>query len=283
MNSHLVVGNGVNLSLLGAINGFGPGSNIDLSAAGFASYTYSDNAGTGTGGTLTLLDGNGNATGSVALSTGEFTAGSFYVHAGRQRRNADRFRDLCLEHLRDPVECRSHRRRQRRPTARPHGARHHRGRHALADAERRRPSATYDAVHSTSTNLVFNYTVQAGQNTADLTITGVNLNGASATDVLGHAVSLAGAVGNPAGTLQIDTTAPHHHRLSPPPPAAAPSRSAKWSTISLTPSEAVTVAGGTPTLTLNDGGIATYDAVQAPRPRTSSSTIRSSPARIPPT
>ena len=39
-------------------------------------------------------------------------------------------------------------------------------------------------------------------------MTAVNLNGATVKDGAGNAANLAGAVTNPAGTLQIDTTAP---------------------------------------------------------------------------
>src|SRR5258707_6639619 len=42
-------------------------------------------------------------------------------------------------------------------------------------------TAVYDAAHSTSTALVFNYTVATGQNTADLAVTEVHLNGATVT------------------------------------------------------------------------------------------------------
>ena len=39
-------------------------------------------------------------------------------------------------------------------------------------------------------------------------MTAVNLNAATITDGAGNAANLTGAVTNPAGTLQIDTTAP---------------------------------------------------------------------------
>ena len=39
-------------------------------------------------------------------------------------------------------------------------------------------------------------------------MTAVNLNGATVRDGAGNGANLAGAVTNPAGTLQIDTTAP---------------------------------------------------------------------------
>ena len=48
----------------------------------------------------------------------------------------------------------------------------------------------------------------AGQNTADLAVTAVNLNGATVKDGAGNAANLSLAWPNPAGTLQIDTTAP---------------------------------------------------------------------------
>ena len=55
--------------------------------------------------------------------------------------------------------------------------------------------------------LTFSYTVGAGQNTPDLTVTAVNLNGASIKDSAGNAATLSGTL-TPPGTLQIDTTAP---------------------------------------------------------------------------
>src|SRR5258707_15287239 len=76
------------------------------------------------------------------------------------------------------------------------------------------------------------------------------------------AANLTGAVTNPAGTLQIDTTAPTVSSLV----ASGTGISAGAGdlgagsvvTLTLNLSEAVTVAGGTPTLTLNDGGTASY-------------------------
>ncbi|WP_426614776.1 beta strand repeat-containing protein [Bradyrhizobium sp. McL0616] len=121
--------------------------------------------------------------------------------------------------------------------------------------------ATYTG-GSGSTALTFSYTVAAGQNTSDLTVTAVNLNSATVKDGAGNAANLAGAVANPSGTLQIDTTAPTVSSV-----AATGTGITSGSgnlaagnvvTLTLNLSEAVTVAGGTPTLTLNDGGVATY-------------------------
>jgi large repetitive protein len=58
---------------------------------------------------------------------------------------------------------------------------------------------------SGSNALTFSYTVGAGQNTADLTVTAVNLGTATVKDGAGNAANLTGAETNPAGTLQIDT------------------------------------------------------------------------------
>jgi hypothetical protein len=54
-------------------------------------------------------------------------------------------------------------------------------------------TATYDAAHSTATSLAFDYTVAGGQSTSSLAVTGINLNGATVTDVAGNAANLAGA------------------------------------------------------------------------------------------
>ena len=47
------------------------------------------------------------------------------------------------------------------------------------------PHAVYDAAHSTSTSLAFDYTVGSGQYTNALSVTGVNLNGATVTEIAG--------------------------------------------------------------------------------------------------
>lgn len=118
--------------------------------------------------------------------------------------------------------------------------------------------ATYTG-GSGSSALSFGYTVASGENTPDLTVTAVNLNGATAQDANGHDAILTGAVGNPAGTLQIDTAAPLQTGID-----VTPSNVdvAAGSTLSFTLdfNEPVAVTGGAPTLTLNDGLAAVYDA-----------------------
>ena len=122
-------------------------------------------------------------------------------------------------------------------------------------------TATYTG-GSGSNALTFSYTVAAGQNTADLAVTAFNSNAATVTNGAGTAANLSGAVTNPAGTLQIDTTAPSVSSVvtSGSGITAGTGDLAAGSVVTLTVnlSEAVTVAGGTPTLTLNDGGTATY-------------------------
>ena len=122
-------------------------------------------------------------------------------------------------------------------------------------------TATYTGGSGTNA-LTFSYTVAAGQNTADLAVTAVNLGTATVKDGAGNAANLTGAVTNPAGTLQIDTTAPTVSSVvaSGTGITAGTGNLGAGSVVTLTVnlSEAVTVAGGTPTLTLNDGGTATY-------------------------
>ena len=121
-------------------------------------------------------------------------------------------------------------------------------------------TATYTG-GSGSTALTFSYTVAAGQNTADLSVSAVNLNGATIKDGAGNNASLSGTL-SPAGTLQIDTTAPTVASVAASGTGITNGngdlKAGSVVTLTLTMSEAVTVAGGTPTLTLNDGGTATY-------------------------
>ena len=118
---------------------------------------------------------------------------------------------------------------------------------------------------SGSTALTFSYTVAAGQNTADLVISALNLNGATIADGGGNAANLSGATNsNPAGTLQIDTTAPTIASIVATGTGITNGTGNVSTggvvTLTVNLSEAVTVntTGGTPTLTLNDGGTASY-------------------------
>ena len=117
----------------------------------------------------------------------------------------------------------------------------------------------------TGTALTFSYTVGAGQDTGDLTVTSFNLNGATLQDAASNSANLSGAVSNPAGTLQIDTTAPAVIVGCELRPRIDGSGNGDLNaghvvTLTVNVSEAVTVAGGTPTLSLSNGGTASYTA-----------------------
>ncbi|WP_076865758.1 beta strand repeat-containing protein [Bradyrhizobium mercantei] len=112
---------------------------------------------------------------------------------------------------------------------------------------------------SGSNTLIYQYTVGAGENTADLAVTAANLNGGTIKDQAGNDADLAGAIGNPAGILQIDTIAPHLADITAT-PASGTQTAGSLIQFTLDFDEAVQLAGGSPTLSLNDGGTATFDA-----------------------
>jgi hypothetical protein len=111
---------------------------------------------------------------------------------------------------------------------------------------------------SGSKNLVFEYQIGAGQNTSDLAVTTFNLGGVK--DTSGNAVSLTNAPKNPAGTLTIDTKAPTLSSIIASGTGITNGNGTLKSGVvrlSLAFNEAVKVSG-TPSLTLNDGGVAKY-------------------------
>ena len=118
-------------------------------------------------------------------------------------------------------------------------------------------TATYTGGSGTSA-LTFSYTVGAGQNTAALAATAVNLNGGTVEDGSGNAASLT-LTGLTQTGPQIDTTAPSILSLVEN-PSSGDLGVGKTITYTVGMSEVVTVntAGGSPTLSLNDGGTATY-------------------------
>ena len=117
-------------------------------------------------------------------------------------------------------------------------------------------TATYTGGSGTNA-LTFSYTVAATDSTVPtLAITQVNLpSGATVMDAAGNAADLSGALTTFAG-LSID----------PPPvvvsisetPSTGDLKLGKTVTLTLNLNDVVTVVGGIPTLTLNDGGTATY-------------------------
>ena len=119
-------------------------------------------------------------------------------------------------------------------------------------------TATYDANASdpSAGTLAFDYTVGATDYTTDLAATGINLNGATIQDANGVNADLAGAVQdlgldvNAAVVTAVTTSQTGEVAAGP------------LVKLTLTMSEGVTVntSLGAPTLTLNDGAEATYDA-----------------------
>ena len=117
-------------------------------------------------------------------------------------------------------------------------------------------TATYKRAASTATTLVFDYRVQAGQNTANLQVTSVNLPiGSSVTAASGYLADFANALTTFTG-LQIDTTPPTVSTISAL-PSSGNLNLGDTAAITLAMSEPVNVTG-TPTLKLSDGGAATY-------------------------
>lgn len=113
---------------------------------------------------------------------------------------------------------------------------------------------------SGSNVLTFLYTVAAGENAADLAVTAADTNGATIRDIAGNDADLSGAAINPTGTLHIDTIAPHLAGITASPPSGTETAGSLIA-FTLAFDEAVNVTGGgTPTLALNDGGTAVYDA-----------------------
>ena len=121
-------------------------------------------------------------------------------------------------------------------------------------------TATYTGGSGTNA-LTFTYTVGAGNSTASLAATGLTLNGATVQNSLGNAAIFSFNGVTQTGP-QIDTTTPTVTSVAASGAGITagsgdlPAGSVVTLTVDL--SEAVTVAGGTPKLTLNDGGTATY-------------------------
>jgi hypothetical protein len=121
---------------------------------------------------------------------------------------------------------------------------------------------TANYVGGSGTNaLTFSYTVAAGQNTPGLTATAVNLKSATIVDGAGNAANLSLAGLTQTGP-QIDTTPPSVSSLVTSGTGITNGtgdlNAGHVVTLTVNLSEVVTVAGGAPTLTLNDGGTATF-------------------------
>ncbi len=123
-------------------------------------------------------------------------------------------------------------------------------------------AATYDAAATAAlgnpTQLVFDYTVTASDaSTSALAVSGVSLNGATVQDAVGNNANFSGAL-TPLTGLAIDTTTPTVTGVAATPGSGVEGIGDKL-TLTVSLNEAVTVSGGVPTLTLNDGGTAVFD------------------------
>ncbi len=140
-------------------------------------------------------------------------------------------------------------------------------------------TATY--IGGSGTNaLIFSYTVAASNSSVlSLAITQVNLpNGATVKDAAGNAAILSSAMGTVLLGLQIDTTPPVVTRVVAS-PSSGDAGIGKTISLTLAMSEAVMVTG-TPTLTLNDGGTATYAGGSGTNVLTFSYTVGASDSRV---
>jgi T5SS/PEP-CTERM-associated repeat protein len=121
-------------------------------------------------------------------------------------------------------------------------------------------AATYDATASNPSagTLVFDYAVGASNYTTDLQVLGYNPNGATVADAYGVNADLSGATQY---DLALDVNAAVVASLAVS-PTTGEADSGQQITLTLTMSAPVSVdlTGGSPTLSLDDGGAATYDS-----------------------
>ena len=120
-------------------------------------------------------------------------------------------------------------------------------------------NAAYDAAHSTGTSLVFDYTVQASDSTTTLAVTALGLHGATIADAVGDAAVFTSVVPTTFSGVEVNIPAPAVASVVAV-PGAGNVQTGTEVTLTVTMTEPVTVAGGVPDLTLNDGGTAMYDA-----------------------
>ncbi len=122
-------------------------------------------------------------------------------------------------------------------------------------------TATYDAAATAAlgnpTKLAFSYTVGASDIPVDaVAVVDHNLNGATITDLAGNAADYSGLSASLPG-LSVRPTAVTAVLASP---ASGTESIGQIITLTLVFNQGVTVSGGTPTFTLNNGGTAVYDA-----------------------
>jgi hypothetical protein len=125
-------------------------------------------------------------------------------------------------------------------------------------------TAVYNAAATAAlgdpTRLVFDYTVAStDRDVATLAAVGGNLNGAVATDIYGGVPNFAGLFTS-FPNVAVQTVAPASVASFVASPASGVEGVGETITLTATMTGAVTFTGGTPSLTLNDGGTAVYNA-----------------------
>ena len=133
--------------------------------------------------------------------------------------------------------------------------------------------ATYSGGSGTSA-LTFSYTVKASDSSvSSLSATAVNLNGSTVKNSSGAAANFSISGVTQTGP-QIDTITPAITTVTES-PATGTLGVGQTVTFTVKLSDVVTVSGGTPTLTLNDGGVATYKSGSGSNTLTFSYTVAS--------
>ncbi len=112
---------------------------------------------------------------------------------------------------------------------------------------------------SGNTGLTFAYTVAAGQNTSDLAVTALNLNGSTIRNN-GTNIDPSGAVTNPAGILQIDTASPYVVSINRTTPSVA-TTSATSVSFTATFNEPVTGVDASDFQVVTTGGVSDFQVV----------------------
>ena len=132
----------------------------------------------------------------------------------------------------------------------------------LSDGE----TATYSSAQSNAAAgvMAFTYKAGPGHTTADLQVSSINIGtGVSVIDLAGNAANFSGLSGKGKIGLVVDTAPPIIDTISvKSPPASGRVPLGQKIEIDLTANEPLAVSGP-PTLTLNDGGTASYDAAHS--------------------
>jgi uncharacterized repeat protein (TIGR03803 family) len=119
-------------------------------------------------------------------------------------------------------------------------------------------SAAYDAAHSTSTSLVFDYTVRSSDSTTSLAVTAIAAHGATITDALGSAADFTSVFPTTFSGVEVNIPAPTVTSVVAL-PGTGNQQTGTLITLTVAMTEPVTISGGVPSLSLNDGGSAVYD------------------------